>query len=398
MYKMIIIDDEYLVRTGLRSTIEWKDYAVEIVGEASNGVDGLELIKQSNPDLIITDIRMPAMNGVDLIKKLYQDNFKGEIIVLSGYRDFDYARETFEHGIFSYLLKPINNAELIKVVLNAIAKLEEKKRSGNQNFSIANAELIVKKILIDEQTLESEIVEKLEMYNISIPSSGLIVVVEAEKSEINENILRHFRIIFNELLQRNKIINTNYLLIPNLLFFIKEIKQEKLIDILQEAIKNFEKTSYDCLSIGLSQVYLHYHDIKNCYEKTLEVARKRFFIGINSINLVNDVETKYKRNLVFALEIISRRYHENLTVKMVAEELLVSESYLMHLFKDSLNQTFNDILTKHRIIIAKSLLLKGKYRIKEIASMVGYNDVKYFSYVFKKEIGVNPSQYIESKL
>ena len=85
-----------------------------------------------------------------------------------------------------------------------------------------------------------------------------------------------------------------------------------------------------------------------------------------------------------------------MTVSIVADELYVSESYLMHLFKDTLGMTFNECLTNYRIMMAKRLLLKGSYRINEIANLVGYNDVKYFGQVFKKIVGCTPSDFIKS--
>src|SRR5690554_3429419 len=98
MYKVLIIDDEYLVRVGLKDTIDWASFGAEIVGEATNGKQGFQLALQLQPDLIITDVKMPVMNGVELASKLKQHNFQGRVIVLSGYSDFEYARSTFESG------------------------------------------------------------------------------------------------------------------------------------------------------------------------------------------------------------------------------------------------------------------------------------------------------------
>ena len=101
MHKLVIVDDEYLVRLGIRETIDWAANGIEVIGDASNGKQGYEMIKELNPDLVITDIKMPIMNGVDLVKTLHKEGFNGEIVVLSGYKDFEYAKETFENGILS---------------------------------------------------------------------------------------------------------------------------------------------------------------------------------------------------------------------------------------------------------------------------------------------------------
>lgn len=127
MYKMIVVDDEYLVRTGITETIDWNKYDIEIVDTAQNGKVGLEKIELHHPDIIISDIKMPVMDGLQLVEALYERNYDGIIIMLSGYNDFEYAKGTLERGVFKYLLKPIDNDELIDIVVKAREKLKKRR-------------------------------------------------------------------------------------------------------------------------------------------------------------------------------------------------------------------------------------------------------------------------------
>lgn len=196
MHKLVIVDDEYLVRLGIRETIDWAANGIEVIGDASNGKQGYEMIKELNPDLVITDIKMPIMNGVDLVKTLHKEGFNGEIVVLSGYKDFEYAKETFENGIFSYVVKPIDNDELLEVVLRAVAKLEQKIKDRTLTSKV-QTELptlqseFMKKLLSSNSFVGSDIPSELSNHDISLPTNGTMALVSIEemfkskKSELN---------------------------------------------------------------------------------------------------------------------------------------------------------------------------------------------------------------------
>lgn len=119
MWKMMIIDDEYFVRMGIRETIDWAVHGVEIVGEADNGTQGLELACRLKPDIIITDIRMPGMNGLDFMRCCREKGLHSRIIVLSAHEEFNYAKTALQQGASDYLLKPVLNEQLIEAVLKA---------------------------------------------------------------------------------------------------------------------------------------------------------------------------------------------------------------------------------------------------------------------------------------
>jgi len=112
--KVMIIDDEPKVREGLRTIIKWEEHGYSICGECADGIAGLELLDRLKPDLIMVDIRMPEMNGLEFIDKAKQQGCMAKFIILTGYSDFAYAKKAIQLNIHSYLLKPVEEEELIR--------------------------------------------------------------------------------------------------------------------------------------------------------------------------------------------------------------------------------------------------------------------------------------------
>ena len=128
MYKVIFVDDEPLILEGLQHIIDWQEYGINVVGNATTVDDAMVLVKEFVPDIIITDIRMQGKNGLDMIEKLKGDGYKGYIIILSGYRDFEYAQKAIENKVFAYLLKPLDIEKLKKIILEVIDNLNSEQK------------------------------------------------------------------------------------------------------------------------------------------------------------------------------------------------------------------------------------------------------------------------------
>lgn len=400
MHKLVIVDDEYLVRLGIRETIDWAANGIEVIGDASNGKQGYEMIKELNPDLVITDIKMPIMNGVDLVKTLHKEGFNGEIVVLSGYKDFEYAKETFENGIFSYVVKPIDNDELLEVVLRAVAKLEQKIKDRTLTSKV-QTELptlqseFMKKLLSSNSFVGSDIPSELSNHDISLPTNGTMALISIEemfkskKSELNIYIN-----LLKEALSKEKIAFVDFDFQDSIVMFLNSNDIEKISLICRDTFIPFEQKTLTALTVGLT-LYSSLEYIQKTYESCLKLVQSKLLFHLNTVEMELDDQTSYRHRQSISqfYSIIAEKYSTQLTVRSVSDEMNISESYLMHLLKDNLGKTFNEILTGYRIGIAKRLLLSGKYRINEVSDKVGYIDVKYFSQVFKKIVGVTPSDY-----
>lgn len=128
MLKVFLVEDEFIVREGIKNIIDWRAHGYEFCGEASDGELALPMIQKMKPDIVITDIKMPFMDGLELSKLIKKELPWTEIIILTGYAEFEYAKEAIKIGIAEYLSKPINSEELLKAVDNIAAKIEEKRK------------------------------------------------------------------------------------------------------------------------------------------------------------------------------------------------------------------------------------------------------------------------------
>lgn len=126
MYKLLIIDDEKEVRDAISELIDWESLGVRLIGNAGNGVEGLNMILDEYPDIVMTDIRMPGLSGIDLIRKVSAINSETRFIILTGFGEFEYAKQAMEYGVKHYLLKPCDEEEIIRCIGQICDELRQK--------------------------------------------------------------------------------------------------------------------------------------------------------------------------------------------------------------------------------------------------------------------------------
>ncbi|MCI5952968.1 MAG: response regulator [Lachnospiraceae bacterium] len=127
MLKILVVDDEMFVRRGIVMETDWAAMDCAVVAEASNGEEALEAVHRYRPDLIISDIRMPRMDGIELLKTLRQEGNEVRVIFLTAYSEFEYAKQALRYFAFDYLLKPFEDGELEECVLRAKKEIEEQR-------------------------------------------------------------------------------------------------------------------------------------------------------------------------------------------------------------------------------------------------------------------------------
>ena len=131
MPRVFLVEDESTIRSTLRDTVPWAQLGYEFVGEATDGEMALPLIGTTHPDVLITDIKMPFMDGLSLSKLVLKEFPNTKIIIISGYDDFEYARQAIEIGVEQYLLKPITKANLMNVLREVKEKIEQEQEQRN---------------------------------------------------------------------------------------------------------------------------------------------------------------------------------------------------------------------------------------------------------------------------
>lgn len=159
MYKLLLVDDEILVREAIADNIQWNKLGYELVMTCENGKEAITYIKENKVDVVITDICMPFVDGIGLSKYIHENGFKTEVIVFSGYNDFEYAKKAIKYGVSEYLSKPITAYELSEILTSLKIKLDKKREIENE-FTKLNKNYLKNRILI-----QSKIIEKLIMGN-----------------------------------------------------------------------------------------------------------------------------------------------------------------------------------------------------------------------------------------
>ena len=124
MYKVVVVEDESMVRKGIILTIDWSALDCVVVGDAANGEEGVELVDRLKPDIVVSDVKMPRMDGVEMIEQLRKQGCKAKFIILTAYSDFKYAQSALRLGVSDYLLKPLKDGELEGAVRKILSVVE----------------------------------------------------------------------------------------------------------------------------------------------------------------------------------------------------------------------------------------------------------------------------------
>lgn len=192
MLKVFLVEDESVIRDGLRDNIPWQQYGFQFVGEAADGEMALPLIRKTRPDVLITDIKMPFMDGLSLSRIVSKEFPKTKIVIISGYDDFEYARQAIEVGVDQFLLKPITRLMLKKTLLEMKEKIEQEEDKNDYQIQY-QAEMHVyeqfsrrrfmEKVLTGELTVK-EIYEEASKLSLEItaPCYNLLLFYLQEKN------------------------------------------------------------------------------------------------------------------------------------------------------------------------------------------------------------------------
>ena len=131
-YRVVIVDDEPIITDGLSSALNWGEFGCEVAGKAYSGQEGLNVIREIKPDILFTDIRMPGMDGLQMVAALKSEFPEMKITILTGYRDFDYAQEAIRLGVFRYLVKPSRMKELHDAIADMVAALDAERAAKKE--------------------------------------------------------------------------------------------------------------------------------------------------------------------------------------------------------------------------------------------------------------------------
>lgn len=180
MYSIMIVEDEYLVRQGISSLVDFKKFNMQVIGEAENGLEAWEKIQAECPDIILTDINMPQMNGIKLAQLAREQYPQLHIIFLTGYDDFDYALSAVKLGAADYLLKPFSREDVEAMLIKVKEKLDKEKKQQQVHELVEKAEFSDLEQAIHDRLADTELSLKSLSFQLGFNSSYLSVLIKKE--------------------------------------------------------------------------------------------------------------------------------------------------------------------------------------------------------------------------
>ena len=413
MMKVFLVDDEIAIRESLRNSFPWEDAGFQLVGEAPDGEMALPMIRDLNVDILLTDIRMPFMDGMKLCEEIQRTMPWVERIILSGYDDFEYARRAISLGVREYLLKPVTAREL-ETVLNRARKQIEEKRRERENLTVMENRIRSENAFLRDKLLESlfteegdpaddeAVIRQLRGLGVNLIAGCYAVLdisftAEGEKRTACRNALAGLAEMSGGTVcicsgakgARALVLGDH-----------PEDVEERAYSFSNSSMHLPELEKEAHLLIAIGDTVENFHEIRRSMRTARHLRHIQTADGpaergiISSGSRGGSADSAVTRARLYLEEHFS---DPSLMLQNVATEVHLSQSHLSTIFTQETGMTFTQYLTGLRIGKARELLETTELRSFQIAEAVGYNDAHYFSYMFKKNTGSTPGEYRRKK-
>ena len=329
MYRVLLVDDEFYVRAMLRRIISWEDLGFEIVGEAENGEEALEKVEACVPDLVIADIEMPFIDGLELARRLNETRSSLKILFLTCYDRFDYARKAIQYGVDDYLLKPILPDELTRGLISVREKLDARTRDINQSVASISALSVLREAFI--KRLRARDCEGIGQF-----------LTDTSRSVEKKDLLCS-----------------------------REAIRKILLDALEE----------HCQETGIAFEKLETADFDDLARLALEKACGCGEGAARQDELVRGVQNYIAAHLG----------DPGLSLSSIAQGVYMNPSYLSRVYNQTTGECISTYIRDARLSRGLKLIENGAANVERVAEEVGFRNAGYFSRCFKERYGVSPT-------
>lgn len=410
MYRLVIADDERVIRETIASFIDWKSLDIEVVAVCQNGNEAYEAILDEYPDLVLTDIRMPGMSGLELIRRLREAGGQMEFVILSGYGEFEYAKAAMQMGVQNYLLKPCNENQIIEVMQQAKKAFAYNRRIREltaQQSALKNDVFASRIWAVLQQALSTDepISEVLKPFSAWMEQSAMpMELVHLPRAEDSMEAAQ-WQTVADFFCHRNP--STQFCLLETrhaLFVLMGDIKNAAVPDWLVGA--HTEKFSSLEAALNHLLVSMPRHEQYSVIIHGTRLPLKGLALTPQAEQVMSDVglspQNAAAPNRIVNSTLNYMRQHlsePSLSLKNIAENyLFMNVDYVSRQFVKHTGQRFSACLREMRIEKAKHLFQNDPYiKINEVAEQVGCgNNPQYFNYIFKKQTGLTPGAYQKS--
>lgn len=497
--KVLIVDDEIIIREGMANVIPWREYGYTLLKPASSAEEVINRLEEEKPDILISDIRMKGMSGLELISYIAKSDYQIETILLTGYDEFDYIQEAIRQDVCDYLLKTSAPDEILMAVQRAGKRLQKVKDydywKESEHEQIVTAQIknmlqnengiaefqplmeIVPELkeppfqlmLIDEATEVDKIQNYQELWNSYVNGKWIsynnltLLILKRDTYLEDEYLLQiaakkikeiyHKPILSSEVVtslsklpllykQVTSLTSYQWILSDNIMIKQEDVRSRSGIS-YKELIFEHENQLINCMKEGDNEKlelwisdfvdWLFSHPqatpesiqfyVQNLYIESIRyinrisnnkkkwnydsippsnkwfVYPKEKLFALFSV-VLNDFKSNYRKHMTYAEDsilYIEKHLGEAISLQEVADHVNIHPNYLSEMIRKKSGKSYVELLTDLRVKKAADYLLYSSINIKEIAQLVGYNDSKYFTRIFKKHFIVTPTQYREKQ-
>ncbi len=458
MLKVLVVDDDKLTRKGLIASMPWDKYEMKVVGEASNGIAALEFLSENPVDLVLSDLEMPLMSGLEFIQKAQTEYPHLYFAVLTVHSDFSYIQQALRLGAIDYIAKVQFDQENFDSILNRLSQRIKKELGSNASPSVKRNNIENDKIfcLIEEFSEEEDSGERFLILNEIRKKEGFREVISGiwiwnyqdedytypknysgccfmeihgvkgiSYEEIDRVLIKYKREKFfweytgKKELQKREYQDIQKKEEPIDEETFQELKKRWLSFqwITEESL--FEKICFDLKksNITVAKLYHIMLAMENAWNQNYGMVAEERYELPSEFHSWQEIEhwleelyhktagifsnTQYSNEVVQAVmkakQYVDDHFDEHLVSSDLAAQFNLSRSYFSICFGKIVGIPFNEYLRNVRLDKAKEYLWKTSKSISEVANIVGYEDEKYFSKVFKKIVGISPVEYRKQK-
>lgn len=446
--RIFVLDDELPVLEGVQHIVEKSFPDGEICGVSQSGISALQIIDADPPDILLVDIHLPGISGLEVVNHIRRRHPDVLCVIISAYEQFSIAREALDYGVFAYIVKPVTKSRLLSVLQSACASLE---REGQlQSASLAGKAMqraveglleqqlipnlfsgwwrppsvnweqwlaalrgirpdffpVVVPVLIQcgseqcEEKIAAAVRYKLPCWT-GVVKAGQVGVLTGSRDAIAARITEAAR-------DAVRMAGGNFMAeaATPIVTVGDEVPLERVWQVIPDILpSNQDGLNLSQLRSSLQELWKQIrsgdksaidHWCGQCrpmFEQLMTQNHDQLHMLLQQANAVRDVETPVPRTLHDALEYLRRNFHNPVTLEDTAAVAGVTAAHLSRLFRKELQLSFSDYLTSLRMERARSLLEEAERSVREVGCMVGYQDPNYFSRVFKRWVGVSPSEF-----
>jgi len=373
MYKVLFAEDELLVRLGLQNSIPWSKYEMEVAALADNGMEAYRLFEEIHPDILITDLRMEGMDGLELVKRVREIDKECAIVVISCLNDFETLRKLIPYNINAYVLKAsISIDEVCNVLEQTKEYLISIGRTAKKVIpDLEKPEDIISKYLLGDAVIsledDFEIFEHLLLFSLE----------EENKDKINKLAMDFIYELVNRQIPGEMLVS-----LKDKEFCVFYRSTEKKMD---ERIKRINNSIGDFLGVRFKITHSSRRKAENLKDWFDRAYVQQYDINID--------ENSGKALIQKSIEYMQEHFRESLTLTDISRTIGLSVSYFSYLFKQETGKNYIEYLNEIRLLATMKDLMNTDEKVVVVAQKNGFQNLEYFSRYFKKQTGESPARW-----